>query len=94
VANRQWINVSFDPFSQETPYAYVFMPLWALLFCGLFLGAIAGGIAAWVSQGKWRKATREARAELKLCRNELDRLKRSASAPDRLPAPAPSESYR
>jgi hypothetical protein len=94
VANRQWVNISFDPFTQETPYAYVAMPLWALLFCGLFLGAVAGWIAAWFSQGKWRKATREGRAELKLCRDEIERLRRNAVSQERLPAPASSGSYR
>jgi hypothetical protein len=94
VANRQWIDISFDPFSREAPYAYVSMPLWALLFCGLFLGAIAGWIAAWLAQSKWRKATREARTELKLCRDELERLKRNAASQERLPAPVSSDSYQ
>jgi hypothetical protein len=91
VANRQWVDISFDPFSREVPYAYVAMPLWALLFCGMFLGAVAGWIAAWLAQGKWRKAAREARAELKLCRDEAERFKRNAALQERLPAPSDSD---
>lgn len=92
VANRQWVDISFDPFTREMPYAYVSMPLWVLLFCGLFLGAIAGWIAAWFAQSKWRKAARDTRAELKLCRDEAERLKRSVPSQERLPVP--SDSYR
>jgi len=47
VANRQWITVSFDPFSRDAPLAAIDMPLWALFFCGIFFGLIAGWIAAW-----------------------------------------------
>jgi H+/Cl- antiporter ClcA len=88
VANRQWIEVSFDPFSRETPFAAISMPLWALLFCGLFLGAVAGWIASWFAQKKWRKAARESRADVARLRDEVDALKRSAAeARERLPAP-------
>ncbi len=31
VANRQWITVSFDPFDRDQPFAFINMPLWALL---------------------------------------------------------------
>jgi uncharacterized integral membrane protein len=88
VANREWIEVSFDPFSRQAPFAAIAMPLWALLFCGLFLGAIAGWIACWFAQKKWRKAAREARADAARLRDEVDVLKRGVSASrERLPAP-------
>ena len=58
VANRQWIDVSFDPFSRDAPFAAMDMPLWALFFCGIFFGLIAGWIACWFAQGKWRRAAR------------------------------------
>ncbi len=66
VANRQWITVSFDPFSKDTPFATVDVPLWVLFFCGVFFGLIAGWIACWIAQGKWRRSAKEARRELKL----------------------------
>jgi uncharacterized integral membrane protein len=76
VANRQWVDISFDPFSREAPYAYIAMPLWALLFCGLFLGAIAGWAVCWLGQSKWRRAARDARTDLSRAREEHERLKR------------------
>jgi uncharacterized membrane protein YciS (DUF1049 family) len=64
IANRQRTVVSFDPFSSANPFASVEMPLWALFFFGLLLGAIAGWISCWFAQAKWRRSTREARKEL------------------------------
>ena len=51
VANRQWILVSFDPFSRDQPWAAITMPLWVLFFCGIFVGLMAGWIFAWLAQG-------------------------------------------
>ncbi len=81
VANRQWITVSFDPFSREAPFAAVGMPLWALFFCGIFFGLIAGWLAAWFAQGKWRRAAREARIELLRAQDEKARMKRELAPP-------------
>jgi uncharacterized integral membrane protein len=88
VANRQWITVSFDPLNRDQPFAAVDMPLWVLFFCGIFVGLLVGWGGAWLAQGKWRKATREARSDLARAQSEHDRLKRDseqralAAAPD------------
>lgn len=63
IANRQWITISLDPLSSP-PRAAIDMPLWALLFVGIFLGILAGWGACWVAQGKWRRSAKEARREL------------------------------
>ncbi|HUR44104.1 MAG TPA: LapA family protein [Aestuariivirga sp.] len=76
VANRQWIVVSFDPFSRDQPFASINMPLWVLFFCGIFAGLIAGWIAAWFAHGKWRRAARQARLELMRAQHEHEMLKR------------------
>lgn len=76
VANRQWVEVSFDPFSRTAPLATMFMPLWALFFVGIFFGLIAGWIACWFAQGKWRRATRQARSDLQRAQDEAQRFKR------------------
>ncbi len=55
-------TVSFDPFSRDAPFAAMDMPLWALFFCGIFFGLIAGWIACWFAQKKWRRARQETRA--------------------------------
>lgn len=85
VANRQWIEVSFDPFSKATPFATMFMPLWALFFIGIFFGMIAGWIACWFGQGKWRRAAKEARSDLQRAQNEAQRLKRDYEDRSNLP---------
>ena len=84
VANRQWIEISFDPFSGQAPFATMFIPLWALFFLGIFFGMIAGWIACWFAQGKWRKAAKEARSDLQRAQDEAQRLRREQQ--DRLPA--------
>lgn len=75
VANRQWVAISFDPFTQQSPWASIDLPLWALLFCGILIGVIAGWIACWLAQGKWRRAAKEARVELRQAQDETERLK-------------------
>jgi integration host factor subunit beta len=75
VANRDWIRVSFDPFSRGDPFAFVNMPLWALLFCGIFLGLICGWLGCWVAQGRWRRQAREARQESQRVSAELAEVK-------------------
>ena len=64
VANRQWVTISFDPFNRALPFATIDMPLWALFFCGAFVGLLAGWMMAWAAHGKHRKAARQARIEL------------------------------
>jgi hypothetical protein len=86
VANRQPVRVSFDPFRTDFPWAMMDMPLWALFFAGIFFGLIAGWIACWLNQGKWRRALRESRTELQRGQDELVRLRRDvAEAREQLP---------
>jgi len=87
VANRQWIEVSLDPLSRETPRLAVSMPLWSLFFCGIFVGLIAGWLACWFAQKKWRRAAREARVELQRGQDEISRLKRESAARRDVAAP-------
>ncbi len=83
VANRQWITVSLDPFSRDAPFASIDIPLWTLFFCGIFFGLIAGWIACWFAQGKWRKSAKEARRELVRSQSETSQMQRElVTAPD------------
>ena len=77
VANRRWVTLSLDPFSQDAPFASIDMPLWLLLFIGGFFGLMIGWFGSWLNQGKWRKAARESRAELADVQRELADLRRS-----------------
>ncbi len=72
LANRSFVTVSFDPLSTEAPWFALSLPVWVLLFAGIFLGLIIGWIGSWINQGKWRKAAREARNNLDI---ELEKKK-------------------
>src|SRR5689334_25415629 len=58
VANRQWVTLSFDPFSSTTLAFAATMPLFVLVFIVFILGVSVGGIAAWLLQSKWRPLAR------------------------------------
>ena len=81
VANRQRITVSFDPFSQDAPFAAIDIPLWALFFCGVFFGLIAGWIACWFAQSKWRRSAKDTRKELVRSQAESSQLRRDTMTP-------------
>ena len=76
VANRQSVVVSFDPFDQAHPALTRALPLYLLMLMLLIGGVVVGGSAAWLRQGKWRRAARRADAQARELRAEVDRLKR------------------
>ena len=53
------------------------LPLFALILVLVIGGVVVGGVAAWLRQGKWRRAARLAQAEARELRAEVDRLKRA-----------------
>ena len=75
-ANRQPVRFSVDPFSEADPIFATELPLFALLLAAVFVGILCGGTASWISQGKWRRAAREARAEGNRLKREQETLKR------------------
>ena len=79
VANRKWVTLSFNPFTQDVPS--LDMPLWLLFFLGIFVGAIVGWIGSWLAQGKHRKAARDARSEVSKLQVELADLRKPSEAP-------------
>jgi hypothetical protein len=81
VANRQTVVVSLDPFDHAQPAFSVAMPLFGLVLALVIGGVVIGGVAAWLRQGKWRRAARLAEGDARELRAELDRLKRRAAAP-------------
>jgi uncharacterized integral membrane protein len=80
VANRQSVVVSFDPFDQVNPAFARPVPLYVLVLVLVIVGVVVGGIAAWLRQGKWRRAARLAHGEARELRAELDRLKQRTGA--------------
>ena len=72
VANRETITVAFDPFDTRNPALALKTPLYVLIFVLVGVGIVAGGIAAWLKQHKWRVRARRAEAEARDLRARLD----------------------
>jgi uncharacterized integral membrane protein len=96
VANRQIVRLSFDPFDSSSPDG-ASLPLFVLVLLLLVVGVLIGGVAAWMGQGKWRRAARvldaenrELHAELLEARRQMDARARAAiPPPDRVSVPTP-----
>jgi uncharacterized integral membrane protein len=79
-ANRHWVTVSFDPFAEGDIAAFaITAPLFLILLLTLMVGVVAGGVATWLTQGKYRKAARRNRAEAERLRGEAQTLKATQS---------------
>lgn len=93
VANRRWVTLSLDPFSQDAPFAAIDMPLWLLLFVGGFIGILVGWFGSWLAQGKWRKAARDSKAEVALLQKELADLRKTDAGYSRQEITTSSSTY-
>jgi uncharacterized integral membrane protein len=80
VANRHSVTVSFDPFSSADPAYAATLPLFAVVLLVLIAGVVVGGVAAWIRQGKWRRAVRQLEAESRNLRSDLDDARRRVAA--------------
>jgi uncharacterized integral membrane protein len=92
VANRHSVTVSFDPFNSENPSVKFTMPLFLLLIVVAILGVLAGGLATWHGQRRWRRAARQHEADARTAKAQLTELRATAAAsrgePQRLALPA------
>ena len=89
LANRHSVRISLDPLTPETPWLALDMPLWMVLFAGILLGMLTGGMAAWVKQSKWRRQARRCRHELKQEKEARQRAEEQLKALSSAPAVAP-----
>ncbi len=91
VANRQWVTVSFDPFSSTSPAYAATLPLFAFIFVALILGVVIGGAVAWVGQAKWRRTARKLDSDVRVLHQELDAVRRrfAPEPPPASPDPSP-----
>ncbi len=71
VANRHLVTVSFDPFNTVDPSLALTSPLFAVIIAALIVGVVAGGLATWFQQGRWRRAARRHEAEARDARVRL-----------------------
>lgn len=64
VANHHFVTVSIDPFSGRENTALSFdAPLFVVIILSLMIGVIAGGLAMWFGQGRYRRSSRHFRIE-------------------------------
>jgi len=85
VANRHLVTVSFDPFNSATPTVAVTLPLFVVIIVVAMLGVLAGGMATWFRQGRWRRAVRRHEAEMRQMRTQLADLRGQAAREQRFP---------
>jgi hypothetical protein len=76
LANRQDVRLSLDPFRPDDPALSLVLPFYAWLLAALIVGVIAGGIATWLSQARWRRSARRNEAETQRWKAEATRLGR------------------
>lgn len=76
VANRTPVRLVLDPFKPETSDLAIQLPLYAYLLGALIVGVVLGGLATWLTQGRWRKTARSKSQDAMRWQAEVDRLSR------------------
>ena len=94
VANRHLVTVSFDPFNSVTPTVAVTLPLFVVIIAVAMLGVLAGGMATWFRQGRWRRSARQHEAEARQMRIQLADLRSQTARERRYPALPQGGIYR
>ena len=80
-ANREFVTVSFDPFSTTDNAAFsIPAPLFAVVIVAAMLGVVAGALATWLSQRRYRKASRQSRIEADKWRAQAQAMKTATHA--------------
>ena len=88
VANRQPVTFTLDPLGILGSELSLSAPLFVLAFVLVMAGVILGGVAAWVGQGRWRRAARRAEDRARYLAAENEGLRRRVAAAEVAPAPA------
>ena len=68
VANRHFVTLSLDP----TPLS-IEAPLYGLVFAGIFVGLVAGGLIAWLRAGRVRRRLRAEQRTVRRLEGEISR---------------------
>jgi hypothetical protein len=61
-----------------TPTVAITLPLFVVIIAVAMLGVLAGGMATWFRQGRFRRAARQSEAEARQMRTELADLRQTA----------------
>ena len=98
VANRHEVTVSFDPFNSHDSALSLTLPLFVVIIAVAILGVVAGGLATWFGQRRWRRAARLHESDAREMRSQLDDLRAAVAASRRPdvspPAAIPPAGYR
>ena len=76
VVNRQPVELILNPFGGAEPNVSLQAPLFLLMLGAFAVGLIAGGIATWFGQGKWRRSAKVEAREARQWRRQVDRLEK------------------
>lgn len=89
VANDQSVPLRLNPFQPADPYLTVQAPLYFHWFVFFTLGSIAGAVAVWFGQGRYRRKARAERYEAKKWRVRAEKAESTngAANTDLLPSP-------
>jgi uncharacterized integral membrane protein len=79
IANRHVVTVVFNPFGNDVPGLELTAPLFIVLLLAVMFGVVIGGFASWLAQGRYRRAVRQARADLVQARADMERVRAQAS---------------
>lgn len=93
IANRHTVTMVLDPFNPEAPVVSLALPFYVYLFAAAMLGVLFGGLATWMSQGRYRRQARQRGSEARRWQAEAERLAQERDARvalrgSQLPAPA------
>lgn len=80
VANRQVVTLVLDPFSRGPEAMSITLPLFILAFILLAVGIVLGYVAAWLAQGRHRKAARTYKHECDVLMSEREKLRAAVPA--------------
>ena len=71
LANRQMVEVRFDPISPLNPLiSPVEVPMFVVIYAMLLVGVVLGGVATWFTQGRQRREKRKWRRQAKKLEQE------------------------
>lgn len=83
VANRHEVALFVNPFAGAEGGS-LDVPLFLVVFAAMIVGVVLGGMAAWLSQGRYRKAARRSAREARAAHEEVEQLRATTrEAPSR-----------
>jgi uncharacterized integral membrane protein len=78
VANRQAVNLAFNPFDPGDTMLSVSAPFFVYIFIALIVGILIGSGITWIAQGKHRKRAKSQKQEATKWQGEARRHQKRA----------------